>query len=356
MPDYTAIQSIRNFKGLIRYLRTELDWPVDEEQADDLTFDYEPDELGLDDQHKVKIREVKQIRPLVDGQPWGIFWLDFEPKRLPVMVMRRILGALAASQRRARRTVKQARWDIRDLMFISATGQGSERGLSFAHFRETDEGAPQLRTFSWDVRETHLYYIKNLNLAALRWPAHPQDAEAWRATWAAAFTSGHREVIRTSEALAGRMAQLADATRHAVNEAFLYEKPSGPLHQLYESFKKVLLHDLSVDDFADMYAQTVTYGLFSARATRSGSFALENVVGLIPNTNPFLRDLFAECLKVGRGARRAQIDLDELGVNELVETLQNTDIESVLRDWGKQKRGEDPVIHFYETFLRQYDA
>ncbi len=359
MPDYTAIQSIRNFKGLIRYLRTELEWPVDEDQADDLTFDYEPEELGLDEKHKVKIREIKQIRPLVDGQPWGIFWLDFEPKRLPVVVMRRILGALAASQRRARRNVKQARWDVRDLMFISATGQGSERGLSFAHFRETEDGQPQLRTFAWDVRETHLYYIKNLNLAALRWPADSANAEEWRERWAAAFTAGHRETIRTSEALAGRMAGLADATRHAVNEAFIYEKPGGPLHKLYESFKKVLIHDLSVDDFADMYAQTVTYGLFSARATRSGTFALdvERVVGLIPNTNPFLRDLLAECLKVSAGGyRRAQIDLDELGVGELVQTLQNTDIESVLRDWGRQKRGEDPVIHFYETFLRQYDA
>lgn len=356
MPDYSTIHSIRNFKNLVRYLRTELDWPVDEDQADDLTFDYEPEELGLDPKHKVKLREIKQIRPLVDGQPWGIFWLDFEPKRLPVMVMRRIMGALASKQR-ARRNVRQASWNIRDLMFVSATGQGSERGISFAHFRETEDGQPQLRTFSWDVNESHLYYIKNLNLAALHWPRNPKDAETWRTQWASAFTSGHHETIRTSEALAARMAQLADATRHAVNEAFVYEKPNGPLHKLYESFKRVLIHDLSVDDFADMYAQTVTYGLFSARATRSGTFALENVVGLIPNTNPFLRDLLEECLKVSTGSyRRAQIDLDELGVGELAETLQNTDIEEVLRDWGRQKRGEDPVIHFYETFLRQYDA
>lgn len=356
MPDYKAIQNIRTFKDLIRYLRKDLEWPVDEDQADDLVFDYEPEELGLDEKHKVKIKHIKQIRPLVDRQPWGIFWIEFEAKRLPVVIMRRILSALVRQQRGTKKSARRATWDLRDLMFVSATGVEKDRGISFAHFRENEDGQPQLRTFSWDVHETHLYYIKNLNLEALHWPDDSADVAAWRERWASAFTVGYGEVIKTSEALAVRMAELAGATRAAVNDAFLYEKPSGALHKLYESFRKVLIHDLSVDDFADMYAQTVAYGLFSARATRTGKFALANVVGLIPNTNPFLRDLLAECLKVGRGSKRAQIDLDELGVGELVETLQQTDIDSVLRDWGRQKRGEDPVIHFYESFLREYDA
>ena len=81
MPDYADIKSIRNFKSLVKYLRMELGWPVVEEQADDLTFEYSPDGLGLDDDHAVKVREIKQIRPLVANQPLGIFWIDFEPKR-----------------------------------------------------------------------------------------------------------------------------------------------------------------------------------------------------------------------------------------------------------------------------------
>lgn len=355
MPDFAEIQSIRSFKSLVRYLRRELDWPVDEDDVEDLAFDYEPEELGLAEDAAVEVREIKQIRPLADGQPWGIFWIDFEPKRLPVVVMRRILRALVRTKRAGRKS-RQAVWDRRDLMFISATGEGRERGISFAHFRETGDGNPQLRTFSWNVAETHLYYIENLHLESLRWPADPRDVEGWRERWSAAFTTGHRETIRTSQQLASRMAQLAAVTREAVNEVYLYEKPGGPLHTLYDSFRRVLIHDLSADDFADMYAQTVTYGLFSARATRSGEFALENVVGLIPNTNPFLRDLFAECLRLGAGGRKHQIDLDELGVGELVETLKDADIESVLRDFGRQARGEDPVIHFYESFLREYDA
>lgn len=357
MPTYPELQAIRNFKSLIRYLRTQLDWPVDEEQVEDLTFDYDPEDLGLDAATKVKLREIKQIRPLDDKQPWGVFWVDFEPKRLPVVVLRRILGALAASRRKGR-GAQQKQWVLQDLMFISATGQGNERGVTFAHFRQVPgTDTPQLRTFSWDVQETHLYYIQNLNLAALRWPADPEDTAAWRSAWASAFPTAHRAVIRTSEALAQRLAEVANVTRHRVNEAYTYERPHGALHKLYAAFKKALIHDLSVDDFADMYAQTVAYGLFSAAATpHTGTLTLENVVGLIPQTNPFLRELFAECLRVSQGTRRAQIDLDELGVGELLETLQATDIDAVLRDWGLQRRGEDPVIHFYETFLRQYDA
>ncbi len=46
MPDYTDIRSIRNFKSLVKYLRKHLDWPIDEEQADDLTYGCTPAELG----------------------------------------------------------------------------------------------------------------------------------------------------------------------------------------------------------------------------------------------------------------------------------------------------------------------
>ena len=99
MSDFDEIKSIQDFPSLIRYLRKELGWPVDEEQVDDLTFDYSPAELGLDDQAGVKIRAIKQLRPLTGNQPWGIFWIDFEPRKLPVVVMRRILGALVVRKR-----------------------------------------------------------------------------------------------------------------------------------------------------------------------------------------------------------------------------------------------------------------
>jgi hypothetical protein len=69
MSDFVDIKAIRNFKSLVKYLRKELGWPIDEEQADDLVFEYTPQELDLAEELAVKIREIKQVRPLIDGQP-----------------------------------------------------------------------------------------------------------------------------------------------------------------------------------------------------------------------------------------------------------------------------------------------
>src|SRR5690349_5152572 len=107
------LQTIKTFPNLIKYLRTELGWPVDEEQEDELTFEYTAEELermGLDEKAIVKINEIKQLRPLVAGQPWGIFWIDFEPKKLPITVMRRILNQLVTKQRRNH--AHRATWNL----------------------------------------------------------------------------------------------------------------------------------------------------------------------------------------------------------------------------------------------------
>ena len=126
------------------------------------------------------------------------------------------------------------------------------------------DGKPQLRTFAWDVKETHLYYIKNLNLNALRWPRMTRDVDAWRRQWGEAFTVAHREVPRTAEMLAKKMAQIASYIREAVELTYSMEHAGGSLHQLHLNLKLDLISDLTEDDFADMYAQTVTYGLFAA--------------------------------------------------------------------------------------------
>ncbi|MBN1136942.1 MAG: N-6 DNA methylase, partial [Anaerolineae bacterium] len=353
--EIAELRKLTSFPALIAYLADRLDWPIQVGDARDIVFDYDPEELDLDPRYAVRIEAVKQIRPLVDTQPWGIFYIEFESKRLPVVVLRRILQALVPTSRS--RHPERPAWALEDLLFVCSQGEPEYRSISFAHFRQAPGRLPELATFSWDCQESHFYYIKNLNLEALRWPADEGNIAAWQARWSAAFPTAHRAPITTAQELASRMAQLAAATRAMVNETYQVERESGPLHRLYDSFRRVLIHDLSVDDFADMYAQTVTYGLFSARATHSGEFSAAAVTALVPNTNPFLRDLLDECLKVGTG-RRHTVHLDELGVDELVETLRETDIEAILREFGRQSREhkEDPVVHFYESFLREYDA
>lgn len=345
--EFTDIKAIKDFKTLIKYLRKNLNWPVDEDQADELSFEYKPAELGIDDVVAVQIKDIKQLRPLKGNQPWGVFWIQFEQKRLPVVVMRRILSKLVKTQRGRKGHLKA--WDMPDLMFISATGEGNERGISFAHFQEVD-GKPQLRTFAWDVKETHLYYIQNVNLDALRWPADDgKNADAWREQWSEAFSVPHRYVPTTAEMLAKKMAQIASYIREAVKLIYGMEHAGGSLHQLHLNLKLDLISDLSEDDFADMYAQTVTYGLFAARATRSGDFSGGDAAAFIEHTNPFLRELLEQMMN------QQALDLDELGVTELTDLLGKVNMEAILQSFGRQKRGEDPVIHFYETFMKEYD-
>ncbi len=353
--DLDRIKSIADFPSLVEYLREDLGWHLEAEDVEDLVFDYEPEELGLDESHKVKIREIKQLRPLAPNQPWGIFYLDFEPKRLPVVVLRRILRSLVPRKRASAANPQQAVWNLNDLLFISALGEEGHRGISFAHFKENGGGLPQLQTFSWDERETHLHYL-NLNLERLRWPEDTDNVEAWREQWSSAFTTAHRQVIRTSKELSVELARFARHTRELVREVYGYEAETGSLHRLHNSFRTVLIQDLDVDGFADMVAQTIAYGLFSARVTGEGVLGLARLEAMVPNTNPFLKELFAEFTKLS-GHDKHQIDFDELGVSELVRLLNTIDIEAILRDFGRQTGGgtEDPVIYFYELFLNEYD-
>src|SRR5437762_1602425 len=92
--DLERLRSIKSFPSLVKYLRDKLDWPIESEDVEDLTFEYQPDELGLDPKTAVKIKEIKQLRPFVTGQPWGIFYINFEPKQLPIVALRRILSKL----------------------------------------------------------------------------------------------------------------------------------------------------------------------------------------------------------------------------------------------------------------------
>lgn len=104
------LKSIKSFPSLVKYLHDELDWPIESDNFDDLTFDYEPEELGIDAKTAVKIKEIKQLRPLSSKQPWGIFFINFEPKQLPIVVLRRILRSLVIKKRASARKSQQAAW------------------------------------------------------------------------------------------------------------------------------------------------------------------------------------------------------------------------------------------------------
>ena len=108
-----------------------------------------------------------------------------------------------------------------------------------------------------------------------------------------------------------------------------------------------------------MYAQTIAYGLLSARITDPARRTADDLAAHM-RTNPFLRELMQTFLRVGRTPRQSTvggqgIDFDELGVSEVMELLDQANMEAVVRDFGDRNPQEDPVIHFYEHFLAAYD-
>lgn len=125
--DTGKLDAISTFPALVRYLRDALEWPIETENFNDLTFDYAPRELGLRDEDVVRGIEIKQLRPLTADQPWGIFFLNFPKKSLPVTLLRRVLGALTIRKRKSANKADRAAWENHDLLFISAHGETGHR-------------------------------------------------------------------------------------------------------------------------------------------------------------------------------------------------------------------------------------
>jgi len=164
------------------------------------------------------------------------------------------------------------------------------------------------------------------------------------------------EPIVSSSELSQRLAYLAHSIRDVIVEAFDTEKATNHLWNLRKAFASVLIPDMDqpqkTAEFADMYAQTIVYGLFAARCNHKGPEPFQRLGAAreIPKTNPFLRQLFESI--TGNA-------LDEEPyvhyVDYVVQILDRTDIKKVLADFGNKTKQNDPVIHFYEGFLTAYD-
>jgi hypothetical protein len=363
----TDLRSIRTFKELTRYLEDNLDWPLKAYGFEDLTFEFDPAELGFKDEDAAQIKTIHQLRPLHSGQPWGIFFVEFERKKLPIVVLRRILSHLVVKKRASAKGADRAAWNAEDILFISAFGEvaSDQREIAFAHFRQEKGDLPTLHVLGWDGADTvlKLQHVQRTLSEKLRWPDDPNDHVAWRREWSSPFRHRVGHVIRTADRLAEEMATLARGIREAARTLLAAESERGPLTRLFRAFQTALIHDLSEETFADTYAQTITYGLLTAAISRTEmsegrhgtALIAENVTDMVPVTNPFLKEMLQEFLRLG--GRKGGINFDELGVQDVVELLRGdeTDLPAILNDFGNRTRGEDPVIHFYEHFLSAYN-
>jgi predicted helicase len=126
---------------------------------------------------------------------------------------------------------------------------------------------------------------------------------------------------------------------------------NSTLRAQMDSFKQWLIHDITPQSFSDIYAQTIAYGLFAARYhdPTLPTFSRIEAATLIPPGNPFLRSLFQYIAGFDLDTRIAWI------VDELITIFLATDVAQVMRNFGRGTAQQDPVIHFYETFLAAYD-
>lgn len=355
------LRSIHTFSQLKTFLSEQMDWPVGDLEIEDLTFDYEPSEIGLKPKHAAKIKVIKRLRSLAVDQPWGIFFIEFEKKNISVEVLRRILGHVAIKKRGTAGNGSQVTWASDDLLFISNYGDTNDRRISFAQFSESSNGKElaKLRVLAWDSSDAalHLGEVARNLTTCLSWPENEKDLARWRARWRQAFRLEHREIITTSESLALRLAELAQLIRNRMIEILNSEAESGPFQLLMKGFRDSLVEDLDVDSFSDMYAQTITYGLLSARIA-GANLSGQDDLSLHLNASPFLRDLM-EAFWVADGSRgrskNFKINFDELGVQDVIEALNFSKMEDIVRNFGDKNFNEDPITHFYETFLARYD-
>jgi hypothetical protein len=154
----------------------------------------------------------------------------------------------------------------------------------------------------------------------------------------------------TAESLAVELAKRTRFLRDVVAQQLADEREApGVLTGFYDAFQKYLIGTLTPEDFADLYAQTITYGLFAARTRAGDGFSRRAAFDNIPHTIGVLRDLF-RFISLG--------DLPEQlawCVDDVSEVLAVADAPGILDRYYRDGKGSDPIVHFYETFLAQYD-
>ncbi len=153
-----------------------------------------------------------------------------------------------------------------------------------------------------------------------------------------------------AQMMAGKAKLMANIIEKSLNKDDQNEHRSNIKSQML-SFQQMLIHDIDNKAFADIYAQTIAYGMFAARYhdPTLESFSRQEAAELIPKSNPFLRKLFQDIAGFDLDDRIAWI------VDELVQIFLASDVADIMKNFGKSTKQEDPVVHFYETFLGEYN-
>ncbi|MGD1713445.1 type ISP restriction/modification enzyme [Dapis sp. BLCC M172] len=211
---------------------------------------------------------------------------------------------------------------------------------NYLDFRWYQEGKLKL--------ETSLGKVKNQSII-------PSDNLEKTAELIQSFLDYQEKVINNYNDLAQQMAAQTKVIRYSLSEALKIENEMGELTALKQVFQELLFPDLDNNSFADMYAQTITYGLFTARVGHaqnpgSSNFNRQTASIYISDKIPFLQGLFSTVIATDI------VSKINWAIEILIEVLAKVDIGNILENFGRETRREDPVVHFYETFLAAYEV
>ena len=166
------------------------------------------------------------------------------------------------------------------------------------------------------------------------------------------FAAERPQTISSAKRLAELMAGKAALIKDIMANALIADgEQLTELVGQYQGFRKHLIHDISREEFADIYAETIAYGMFAARLhdTSMDTFTRVEALSLLPKSNPFLRNLFAYIAGPTLDERLIWV------VDELADVFQACDVHALMKDFGKFTARNDPFLHFYETFLTEYN-
>lgn len=166
------------------------------------------------------------------------------------------------------------------------------------------------------------------------------------------FIAQRPQTITSPRVLAKMMAGKAVLIKEVLHNALKADgDKQTELSGQYHAFREHLIHDITLEDFADIYAETIAYGMFAARLhdTSLETFSRQEALKLLPKSNPFLRSLFSYL---------AGEDLDERIswiIDDLAAVFQAADVKKIMGNFGNLTGQTDPFLHFYETFLAAYN-
>ncbi len=164
--------------------------------------------------------------------------------------------------------------------------------------------------------------------------------------WADCSLQPVNSATRLAQIMAHKAKLLADVICKS-----LKDDESTEIQGQYDTFRHVLIHDLTEESFADLYAQTIAYGMFAARLydKTPEDFSRQEAASLIPSSNPFLRKIFQSIAGYDLDSRIAWI------VDDLAKAFAVTDMDKIMGRYQQNSLHQDPLIHFYEDFLAAYN-